>query len=86
MLLLLQMDITARVEMEMRMAALTETQLTMLEQVGPGLINIYQRQALTNLASCCPSPPPVRTLQLPPARPPNPNIPLNPSNLPVTAQ
>ena len=40
MLLLLQMDITARVEMEMRMAALTETQLTMLEQVGPGLINI----------------------------------------------
>ena len=36
MLLLLQMDITSRVEMEKRMAALTETQLSMLEQVGVG--------------------------------------------------
>ena len=34
MVLLLQMDITARAEMEKRMAALTETQLNMLEQVG----------------------------------------------------
>ncbi len=32
-LLLLQTDISARAELEMRMAALTETQLTMLEQV-----------------------------------------------------
>ena len=36
MLLLLQMDITTRVEMEKRMAALTETQLSMLEQVWEG--------------------------------------------------
>jgi hypothetical protein len=34
MVLLLQTDISARAELEMRMAALTETQLTMLEQVG----------------------------------------------------
>jgi hypothetical protein len=33
MMLLLQMDITQRVEMEARMAMLTETQLSMLDQV-----------------------------------------------------
>ena len=33
--LLLQTDITARAQMEMRMAALTESQLTMLENMFP---------------------------------------------------
>ena len=40
MMLLLQMDITSRVEMEKRMAALTETQLNMLEQVTPPDISL----------------------------------------------
>jgi hypothetical protein len=35
MLLLLQVDITSRALMEARMAALTETQLTMLENMFP---------------------------------------------------
>ena len=56
MLLLLQMDITARVEMEMRMAALTETQLTMLEQVGPDewAHRWIPMPRYSNPASCCP--------------------------------
>jgi hypothetical protein len=34
MLLLLQTDVTARVEMEVRMTALNETQINLLDQVG----------------------------------------------------
>ena len=37
MLLLLQTDVTARVEMEVRMTALNETQINLLDQVGMGI-------------------------------------------------